>query len=84
MTDPIQLENTINAMRNDLAGLTQRIEVFGLLPQHVRGPILDRLDTMLQELREGVSIFRATVEHEVAKQRGDDVDDYRKAFRQAT
>lgn len=84
MSDPIQIENTINGLRNDLAAISNRAEVFGLLPERVRGPILEKIAKMLQELRDGVNIVRNEVEREVSRQRGDDEDDYRRKFRQAT
>jgi len=84
MNDTIQLENTVTSLRNDLQSIAQRIEVFELLPVQVRTPILDNIANSLQLLKTHVAGIRADIEREVAKQRGDDVEDYRKAFRQAT
>ena len=84
MTDIAQLESRIINMRSELQTLSQRTEVFGVLPPHVREPIIDRLAVSLLAVSEHIQRVRDAVEQEIARQRGDEADEYRQRFRQAS
>lgn len=84
MTDVVQIENLIANLRSELQTISQRADVFGMLPLSVRDPILTQLHEMVIKLREEVAAVRAFTESEISRQRGDEMDDYRTKFRQAT